>query len=268
MQIVYKFRVSFEEHDDVVRFIEIDSTSSFLELHKIIQESIGFDASKQYNFYTSDDIWRTEKKICGTETEGNEPAKITINKYINSPNQKFIYEFDPELDWVFYIELIKIQKAEYGKKYPLISRKEGDAPKQYKLKGKEPGATAKNEYDKMAEMLIASRMLENIEKKTIENTEELDLDEIEDEDIEIDLDESAFEEKDDKISKISEPNLDFSNSLKFDEQDMKIDEEDLSFLDDDFDENNDENEDESDEDEFGNDYKNNKNNYDDNYDDY
>ena len=45
MQIIYKFRVHFEDHDDVVRFIDIDSTSNFADFHKIIQDSIGFDSS-------------------------------------------------------------------------------------------------------------------------------------------------------------------------------------------------------------------------------
>lgn len=261
MQIIYKFRVSFEEHDDVVRFIDIDSTSNFFDLHKIIQESVGFDASKQYEFFISNDIWRSEGKICSTSVEGEkDPAKTNINKFINSPNQKFVYVFDPELDWVFYIELIKIQKAEYGKKYPIIARKEGEAPKQYKLKGKEPGAVAKNEYDKMAEMLIASRMLENIEKVPLEGIEE---EEIEIDDEEIVLDESAFEITEEEPEKKSEIKPIISSSLKFDDEDLKIDTDDLDFLE----EEKEETDEESEDDEFGNDY-NNSGNYDDNYDDY
>lgn len=261
MQIIYKFRVAFEEHEDVVRFIEIDSTSSFFDLHKIIQESVGFDATKQFDIFQSNDIWRIENKICSSEKGEKDPAKTILNRFINDPNQKFIYAFDPELNWVFYIELIKVQKADYGKKYPLIARKEGDAPKQYKLKGKEPGATAKNEYDKMAEMLIASRMLEKLEKDPLENIDEDDI-ELDDEDIE--LDESVLEINEVESEKIPEIKPKLSINLKFDEEDLKIDNDDLEFLEEGFEDSEEE---ESDDDDFGNDLDNSGNS-DDSYDDY
>ncbi|MCC6720650.1 MAG: hypothetical protein IT243_00480 [Bacteroidia bacterium] len=263
MQIVYKFRVNFEEHEDVVRIVEIDSTSSFADLHTIIQQSVGFDASKQYEFYLSDESWRVNDKVCSSDVDNKEPGKTILNRFINDPNQKFIYIFDPELHWIFYIELVKIQKGELSKKYPLISRKDGEAPKQYKLKGKEPGATAKNEYDKMAEMLIASRMLENI-GKDVDNDDEpddLDIDE------EIELDESALNTNDENFKKSTSSKSKINFDLKFDEDELKIDNDDLSFLEDDF-EGNDENDDENEnDDETGNNY-NNSGNYDDNYDDY
>ena len=269
MHIVYKFRIVFEEHDEVVRFIEIDSTSSFADFHKIIQQSIGFDASKQYDFYLSEDSWRVGEKVCSNEPDSKVPEKTILNKYINDPHQKFVYIFDPELNWVFFIELIKIQKAEPSKKYPLISRKEGEAPKQYKLKGKEPGATAKNEYDKLAEMLIASRMLENIEadKSNVKEEEEIEIEEELDDDIE--LDESALEISDDTISSTSETKPKFNFDLKFDEDDLKIDEDDLNFLEEDFTETDSKNDDDAidEDDEFGSN-SGDTGSYDDNYDDY
>ena len=94
MQIVYKFRVSFEDHDDVVRFIDIESTASFDDFHKIIQSSIGFDASKEFSFFLSDDIWRVAKKICGSETREEEslkpPHQISLNKHMFSPPLKLL----------------------------------------------------------------------------------------------------------------------------------------------------------------------------------
>src|SRR5437762_2397 len=45
----YRFRVTFEDYDDVTRDIEIRSTQTFEEFHHAIQNAIGFDASKQYN---------------------------------------------------------------------------------------------------------------------------------------------------------------------------------------------------------------------------
>lgn len=228
MQIIYKFRVHFEDHDDVVRFIDIDSTSSFADFHKIIQDSIGFDGSKAYTFHMSNDFWRTDAQICDSEPREESalklPKQTILNRFINDPHQRFIYMLDPDLVWTFFIELVKIQKAEPNKIYPLIARKEGEAPKQYKLKGKLPGATANlTEYDKMADMLIASRMMDDLIA--------VDDDEILDEDLEID--ETNTELPDIKIPEITKPTVArerVSFDLKFDEEELKIDSDDLSFL--------------------------------------
>lgn len=231
MQIIYKFRVHFEDHDDVVRFIDIDSTSSFADFHKIIQESIGFDASKAYTFHMSNDFWRTDAQICDSEPREESSSKLPkstiLNRFINDPHQRFIYMFDPDLVWTFFIELVKIQKAEPNKKYPLVARKEGEAPKQYKLKGKLPGATASNnEYDKMAEMLMASRLLDDL----VKDEEEVDL---ETDDIDIDIEELDKEIPDVKIPDIIKPVVPkerVSFDLKFDDEELKIDSDDLDFL--------------------------------------
>lgn len=229
MQIIYKFRVHFEDHDDVVRFIDIDSTSSFADFHKIIQDSIGFDSSKAYTFHMSNDFWRTDAQICDSEPREEStlklPKQTILNRFINDPHQRFIYMFDPDLVWSFYIELVKIQKAEPNKKYPLIARKEGEAPKQYKLKGKLPGATANlTEYDKMADMLIASRMMDDL--IAVDDDEILDGEDIE-------MDEIDTELPDIKLPEIAKPPLvreRVSFDLKFDEEELKIDSDDLNFL--------------------------------------
>ena len=229
MQIIYKFRVHFEDHDDVVRFIDIDSTSNFADFHKIIQDSIGFDSSKAYTFLMSNDFWRTDAQICDSEPREEStlklPKQTILNRFINDPHQRFIYMFDPDLVWSFYIELVKIQKAEPNKKYPLIARKEGEAPKQYKLKGKLPGATANlTEYDKMADMLIASRMMDDL--IAVDDDEILDGEDIE-------MDEIDTELPDIKLPEIAKPPVvreRVSFDLKFDEEELKIDSDDLSFL--------------------------------------
>ncbi|MFM9944812.1 MAG: IS1096 element passenger TnpR family protein [Bacteroidia bacterium] len=230
MQIIYKFRVHFEDHDDVVRFIDINSTSSFADFHKIIQDSIGFDASKAYTFHMSNDFWRTDTQICDSEPREESqlklPKQTILNKFINDPHQRFIYMFDPDLIWTFYIELVKIQKAEPHKKYPLLARKEGEAPKQYKLKGKLPGATANlNEYDKMAEMLIASRLMDDLVKDVVEE-EDMDEEEIEIEE----LDKEIPDIKIPDIIKPVVPRERVSFDLKFDDEELKIDADDLDFL--------------------------------------
>lgn len=251
MQIVYKFRVHFEEHDDVVRFIDIESTSNFADFHRVIQESVGFDGSKAFSFFLSDDIWRENRNICQSDAaEGSSvklPGQTFLHTFINDPHQRFIYHFDPDLDWTFHIELVKIQKAEFNKKYPLIARKEGEAPKQYKLKGKLPGATASNEYEKMAEMLMASRLMDELNKSADDSDDVDEPDDLEDLEADIPDLELPAAEKIPDIKPVTRKPATFD--LKFDEEELKMDADDFDL----FNEEEGEEDEEEQEDEFGSD---------------
>ena len=59
----YRFRVTFEDFDDITRDIEIRSTQTFEEFHYAIQNAIGFDASKPTSFFLSDDNCKKGKEM-------------------------------------------------------------------------------------------------------------------------------------------------------------------------------------------------------------
>lgn len=127
---VYKFRLTFEDHDDVSRDIEIKPTQTFLEFHNIIQKAIGFDGSKSASFFMSQDNWRKGQEITLENPQGEAKlmANAKLNQMVVDPHQKIYYCFDGE-KWCFYIELIKIVKDEGGE-YPRIVKSSGVAPKQ------------------------------------------------------------------------------------------------------------------------------------------
>ena len=60
---VYKFKVSFDDYDDISRVIEIKSTQTFLDFHKSILASIGFDQKHMASFYMSNDAWKKGQEI-------------------------------------------------------------------------------------------------------------------------------------------------------------------------------------------------------------
>ncbi len=142
--MVYRFKVTYEDHEDVFRYIEIKSSQSFLELHTAIQQSIGFDNSKSATFYMSDDYWRKEDEISVENTsdekikkpkikKGDEPKKKkTIADHIDNPHQRFVYVFDPEREWTFLLELLKIVPPDNNVVYPQCIKSVGTSPKQYK----------------------------------------------------------------------------------------------------------------------------------------
>lgn len=142
--MVYRFKVTYEDHEDVFRYIEIRSSQSFLELHTAILQSIGFDNSKSATFYMSDDYWRKEAEISVENTsdekakkskpkKSDEPQKKkTIADHIENPHQHFVYVFDPEKEWTFLLELLKIVPEEKDAIYPQCVKTIGASPKQYK----------------------------------------------------------------------------------------------------------------------------------------
>ncbi|CAN5617931.1 hypothetical protein BH11BAC2_BH11BAC2_18210 [soil metagenome] len=140
MPTVYRFRVSFEDYDDVSRDIEIKSTSTFEDLHVIIQSSIGFDASKPASFFMSTDLWLKGQEISSEPKVGKDGEKIPLMKnsrladFIADPHQKIYYQSDYDANWTFYVELFKIlPAADPMRNYPVCVRTGGEAPKQYKV---------------------------------------------------------------------------------------------------------------------------------------
>lgn len=145
---VYKFRIIFEDQEDVVREIEVQGKQSFEEFHRSIQEAIGFDNSKDASFFMSDDYWRQGQEITNAKLAPNDDddddyrkpkktppkamSKSRVADFIDDPHQKIVYNFDPVAKWTLLIELVKIQNDDPKTNYPRTVKSTGTAPKQYK----------------------------------------------------------------------------------------------------------------------------------------
>jgi len=133
---VYKFRLTFEDYEDICRDIEIKSTQTFFDFHQIILQSIGFDNKHAASFFVSDDFWRKGTEVTLLE-EDIEPGvklmkNVKISSFIEQPNQRFIYLYDKQVLWSFFIELIKLVPEDPKAKYPRCIKTIGQPPKQYK----------------------------------------------------------------------------------------------------------------------------------------
>lgn len=165
MPVVYRFKVMFEDHEDVVRDIEITNLQTFEDFHNIIQSSIGFDASKPASFFICTDHWIKEQEIvleARKDKDGNELPLMKdslIKNHINDPHQKMMYIFDYEANWSFFVELSKIIPAADEKRlYPVCVKSAGDAPKQYK-----PAPVGKvklSPEDTLASLLLADEIMD------------------------------------------------------------------------------------------------------------
>ena len=154
---IYKFKIWFEEYDDVQRVIEIKSTQTFEEMHLAIQDAIGFDKSQLASFYLSDDQWKKGAEITLEDMSGEEDGSKSIPTMresrlcdvINDPHQKFIYVFDFMEMWTLHMELVGIDMKDNPKlKYPACTKTIGTAPKQYD-KTARFGLVEDNEFDEI-----------------------------------------------------------------------------------------------------------------------
>lgn len=131
--LIFRFRVHFEDVDDVERIIDVSAKNTFKEFHNLIQNCINFDNKKPASFFKANDSWRGHEEFC---TEPKESAKAAgaseLGKFIDDPHQKFLYHYDvQEGNWHLRAEIIKLLQAEPGKIYPNVFKSVGIAPKQF-----------------------------------------------------------------------------------------------------------------------------------------
>jgi hypothetical protein len=143
---VYRFRVSFEDNEEIYREIEIKSTQNFEDFHNSIMQTIGFDNLHDASFFISDDYWRKGDEIglrplsedeIEKRKRRDQPIKKQMNKckmasLIDDPHQKFVYVYDPKVGWTFLVELVKILLDDAKGSFPKCVKTVGEAPKQHK----------------------------------------------------------------------------------------------------------------------------------------
>ena len=133
---IYRFRVSFEDYDDIERDIDIKSNKTFEDLHRAIHQSTGYNSEVSSSFYVSNDQWIKNEEIAFMPNQrkiNNGVALMANSKlssFIDDPHQKFYYTYNFDRPYDFHVELIKIiLNEEPGKTYPLVVRSLGEVPK-------------------------------------------------------------------------------------------------------------------------------------------
>lgn len=134
---IYRFRVSFEDYDEIIREIEVLSSQTFLDLHNAIHEAVGYNPECPSSFYVSNDHWKKGEEIAYLPSEQKKDKGVNLmensrlNKFIDDPHQKFYYIYNFSRPYEFHVQLIKILKEEEGKKYPFVFKSIGKAPKPF-----------------------------------------------------------------------------------------------------------------------------------------
>lgn len=129
---IYKFRVFYEEDDNIYRDIEMKPVQTFFDLQQGIIKSYNLADESQSYLFQSNDNWKKGKAMPlqnPHQKKGNELAVLQVGNYIDDPHQHFIFEFNGKQEFVFLIELLSLLPTDDKKKeYPFISRSVGPSP--------------------------------------------------------------------------------------------------------------------------------------------
>lgn len=171
---IYRFRVSFEDYDDVIREIDIKTNQTFEDLHRAIHQSTGYNADLPSSFYVSTDNWIKGEEIAIFPNQRKVDKGVTLmeksklSAFIEDPHQKFYYIYNFERPYDFHVELIKIiLENDPNIEYPYLVKSVGIAPKimnQFNIDAIDAEAPViENEFDFLNEVNFIPEDTEELE---------------------------------------------------------------------------------------------------------
>jgi hypothetical protein len=178
---LYRFRITFEDYDDVVREIDVKSNQTFEDLHRAIHQSTGYNSEYPSSFYISNDQWTKGEEITYLPNQKRIDRgvalmnKVKLLSYIDDPHQKFYYTFNFDRPFDFHVELMKIILDDTpGVTYPAVIKSTGEAPKQFGNVLNVPIAAPEgDDFDFLNEMAIGEEDAEDFSEisETVEDDE-------------------------------------------------------------------------------------------------
>ncbi len=125
----YIFKVSLS--NKLWRRIKVSANHFLLNLHYTIQEAYHFDADHLYSFFMDGKRWSDEKFTSPSCEEGPHADEVRIGELGLYEGQDFLYLFDYGDEWLFRVELEKIDTECPRPQKTQIIEKKGEDPEQY-----------------------------------------------------------------------------------------------------------------------------------------
>lgn len=127
---VYKFRIMFEEDENIYRDVEVRPKQTFSEFEELIMTAWGLPTEGKGQFFVSNDRMQKLKRIDQKTPvkRGDSQYLPMIIHYVEDPHQKFLYEYSGKQDLSFFIELSAIGVEKPGIDYPRILKTAGPSP--------------------------------------------------------------------------------------------------------------------------------------------
>lgn len=134
--MIFNFKLVSDEVDHFKREIQIDASSTFLDLKKAICNSVGYDNNKLSSFVLCDDNWEKEKEITSEDMGTDSDQDIwlmdesVLGDFIEDEGQKLLFVFDYFTERAFFMEMNRMITGKTLME-PVVSLSVGQAPPEY-----------------------------------------------------------------------------------------------------------------------------------------
>ena len=134
--MVYKIILLSDEVDEFKRVITIDADATFLDLHNVILDAVGYTKDQPTSFFLCDGDWTrlTEITLIEMDTSSEEDSyimeKTLLREGLEEEEQKFMYVFEYLTERAFFLELHEILPGKNQAKAECI-KSVGEPPAQF-----------------------------------------------------------------------------------------------------------------------------------------
>jgi len=131
--MIYKFRITLDILDDVIRDIAIRKTDTFEDLHFAIIQAFGFEGQEIASFYKADEKWNQGEEIALEDMSDSQSqlkmmTETLLEDVMSEKHTKLIYVYDFFNMWTFYVELADISEPDSIRSYPELLFAQGQLP--------------------------------------------------------------------------------------------------------------------------------------------
>ena len=157
--MVYKFKLVSDEVSNFSREIEIDATSTFLQLRNAILESVGYTKDEMNSFFLCDEQWNREEEITLEDMGSSSDQDIwimdetPINERVKEEGQKLSFVFDYFTERSFFMEM-KEEIPGKNLSEPRCTLKRGTPPPQH---------TDMDEFEKQLDLAATKQQIQDID---------------------------------------------------------------------------------------------------------
>ena len=134
--MIFKFRIVSDEVANFKREIDIDATSTFLDLKNAICDCVGYDKNQMSSFFLCNDDWEKTREITLEDMDVDSDQDVwlmdecVLSDNLDDEGQKLLFDFDYMTDRNLYMELREIVTGRVLKD-PVCTLSLGQAPPQF-----------------------------------------------------------------------------------------------------------------------------------------
>ena len=116
--VVYQIKVTLKGSKPLIwRRMQVTSTTTFAQLHQILQCVMGWEGYHLYRFDISGMEYGDPSML--EEMEGEDARRVTLETLVRGEKDKFLYEYDFGDSWDHELLVEKGLPYEAGKRYPV-----------------------------------------------------------------------------------------------------------------------------------------------------